>query len=104
MDNHYKRLVGFSVLSSIFSAGFQLSQSRRGTIFQNPSAAEVAAGSVGQDVSQLGAQITRKNLNIQPTIKVPVGYKFNVSVNPDILFEGPYGACYTPASIVGKTR
>jgi len=29
-------------------------------------------------------------LNVQPTIKVPVGYKFTVRVNRDILFEEPY--------------
>jgi type IV secretion system protein TrbI len=92
VDNHYKRLVGLSVLSSLFSAGFQLSQARSGTILQYPSPAEIAAGAVGQEVSQTGAQITRKNLNIQPTIKVPVGYKFNVRVNRDILFDLPYEA------------
>jgi len=40
--------------------------------------------------SQTGAQITRRNLNVQPTIKVPAGYKFTVRVNRDILFEAPY--------------
>src|SRR5439155_7832111 len=90
VDNHYERLIGFSVLSSIFSAGFQLSQSRRGSILQNPSAAEVAASSVGQSVSQVGAEITRKNLTVEPTIKVPVGYKFNVRVNRDMLFDSTY--------------
>src|SRR5262245_9681953 len=42
VDNHYTRVIGFTVLSSMFSAGFQLSQSRRSSVFQNPSAAEVA--------------------------------------------------------------
>jgi type IV secretion system protein TrbI len=96
VDNHYKRLIGFSVLSSLFSAGFQLSQPRRGTILQYPTAAEIAAGSVGQEVSQTGAQITRKNLNIQPTIKVPIGYKFNVRVNRDMLFDSPYDPGQAP--------
>ena len=41
-------------------------------------------------VQELGAQITRRNLNIQPTVKIPVGYKFNVRVNRDILFDSPY--------------
>jgi type IV secretion system protein VirB10 len=90
VDNHYSRLIGFTLLSSVFSAGFQLSQSRRGTVLQNPNVGEIAAGAVGQEVSQVGAQITRKNLDVQPTIKIPVGYKFNVRVNRDILFEGPY--------------
>jgi len=34
--------------------------------------------------------VTRRNLNIQPTIKVPIGYRFNVRVNRDLLFEAPY--------------
>jgi type IV secretion system protein VirB10 len=90
VDNHYSRLIGFTLLSSAFSAGFQLSQSRRGTVLQNPNVGEIAAGAVGQEVSQVGAQVTRKNLDVQPTIKIPVGYKFNVRVNRDILFDGPY--------------
>ena len=102
VDNHYKRLVGLSVLSSVFSAGFQLSQSKRGSILQYPSPAEIAASSVGQEVSQVGAQIARKNLNIQPTIKVPVGYKFNVRVNRDILFDSPYESQQTTRSLVRK--
>lgn len=92
VDNHYKRLIGFALLSSVFTAGFQLSQSRGGSVLQYPSPAEIAAGSAGQEVSQTGSQIIRKNLNIQPTIKVPVGYKFNVRVNRDILFDSPYEA------------
>ena len=41
-------------------------------------------------MSQTGAMITRRNLNVQPTVKVPVGYKFTVRVNRDILFDAPY--------------
>jgi type IV secretion system protein VirB10 len=90
VDNHYKRLIGFTTLSSLFSAGFQLSQTRTRSVLQNPSVGEIAAGAVGQEVTQTGGQITRRNLNIQPTIKIPVGYKFNVRVNHDILFDSPY--------------
>ena len=45
---------------------------------------------MGQQLSELGSEVTRKNLSIQPTIKIPVGYRFNVRVNKDILFEAPY--------------
>jgi type IV secretory pathway VirB10-like protein len=27
---------------------------------------------------------------VQPTIKIGIGYRFNVRVNRDILFEAPY--------------
>jgi len=90
VDNHYKRLIGFTVLSSLFSAGFQLSQTHSGSILRNPSAGETAAGAVGQEVSQLGNEVTRRNLNVQPTIKIPLGYRFNVRVDRDVVFDGPY--------------
>lgn len=90
VDNHYDRLIGFAALTSGFTAAFQLSQSRRGTVLGYPSAGEVAGSAVGRELSQLGAQITRRNLNVQPTIKVPVGYRFNVRVNRDIVLGTDY--------------
>jgi type IV secretory pathway VirB10-like protein len=96
VDNHYKRVVGFAALTSLFSAGFALSQSRSGSILQYPSVGETVGGAVGTEVTQLGTEITRRNLNVQPTIKIPAGYRFNVRVNRDILFEGPYQPA-TPA-------
>jgi type IV secretory pathway VirB10-like protein len=92
VDNHYKRLVGFGLLTSAFSAAFQLSQSRRGSVLGYPSASETAGSAIGGQISQLGADVTRRNLNIQPTVKVPVGYRFNVRVNRDIVFDAPYRA------------
>lgn len=90
VDKHYKRLLGFGLMTSLFSASFQLSQSRRGGLLGYPSATEITGSAVGRELSQLGADVTRRNLNIQPTIKVPIGYRFNVRVNRDILFDGPY--------------
>ena len=33
--------------------------------------------------------MTRRNMNVQPTIKVPVGYNFTVRVNRDICSRRP---------------
>jgi hypothetical protein len=30
-----------------------------------------------QQLGELGAEVTRRNLNVQPTIKIRVGYRFN---------------------------
>jgi type IV secretion system protein VirB10 len=90
VDRHYKRLIGFAVLTSVFAAASDLAQSRNRTLLTYPSPGEVAGSAVGREVSEVGAQITRRNLNVQPTIKVPIGYRFNVRVNRDILFDGPY--------------
>jgi len=32
----------------------------------------------------------RRQMNVQPTIQIRPGYRFNVLVNKDLIFEGPY--------------
>jgi type IV secretion system protein TrbI len=90
VDHHYLRIVGFSVLTSMFTAAFDISQRTSQSALTYPTPAQTAGSAVGQELSQTGAQITRRNLNVQPTIKVPAGYKFVVRVNRDILFDTPY--------------
>ena len=90
VDHHYKRLLGFAALTSMFNAGFAMSQPQGQSILAYPSASQLAAGGAAKDMSEFGAEITRKNLNTQPTIKVPIGYKFTVRVNRDMLFDAPY--------------
>ena len=90
VDNHYKRLIGGVVLSSLFAAGIQVSQNRSQTALQYPSTGQVVGAAVGQQAGELGEQITNRNLNIQPSIKIRAGEIFSVSVKKDIVFPGPY--------------
>lgn len=90
VDRHYKRLVGFAVLTSLFAAASEIAQNQNRSLLTYPSPAQVAGSAAGQQAADLGAQITRRNLNVQPTIKIPTGYRFNVRVNRDILFDGAY--------------
>jgi type IV secretory pathway VirB10-like protein len=93
-DNHIKRLVGGVLLSSIFAAGIQISQNHSGTnsTLTYPSTTQIASSAVGQQAGQLGEQITSRNLNVQPTLKIRPGEPFYVSVQKSMLFSGPYQA------------
>jgi type IV secretion system protein VirB10 len=90
VDTHYVRIVGFGLLTSILGAAAQLSQNQNSSVLAYPSNGQIAASAVGQQMATLGAETTRRNLNVQPTIRIPVGYRFNVRVNRDLAFEGPY--------------
>ena len=90
VDNHYVRIFGFGLVTSVFGAAAQLSQSHSGSVLAYPSTGEIAASAAGQQMATLGAETTRRNLNVQATIKIPPGYRFNVRVNRDLAFEGPY--------------
>jgi type IV secretion system protein TrbI len=91
VDNHYKRLVGMALLTSLFAAGIEISQRRdNNSVLTTPTAGQTATAAVGQQLGELGVEVTRRNLNVQPTIKIPIGYRFNVRVNRDMLFDAPY--------------
>ena len=90
VDNHYKRLAGFAFLTSVFTAGIELSQRHNTSLLTTPTVGQTASSAVGQQLGELGTEVTRKNLSIQPTIKIAIGYRFNIRVNRDILFEAPY--------------
>ena len=106
VDHHYKRLIGFSALTSMFTAAFAISQRANQSVLAYPSPGQAASQAVGQELSETGAQMTRRNLDVQPTIKVRAGYQFTVRVNRDILFDAPYEPMQgeTPGALAAKTK
>jgi type IV secretion system protein VirB10 len=94
VDNHYGKIFGAALLTSILAAGLELAQpqSETSSIFQQPSAGQVLGQAVGQQLSQTASSIINKNLNIPPTLYVAKGYPFIVFVDRDIVLPGPYRA------------
>ena len=91
VNNHYGRLIGFSVMTSLFSAGYQITQrSNQSSLNGQPSASQAAASAVAPQPLQLRIEEAAKNLQIQPTITIRAGYKFNVKVERDIIFPQAY--------------
>jgi len=83
VDNHYLRLLGGVVFSSVLGASAQLAS---GPNFQtvNPEFGQLAIQGAARNTNEAGQEITRRNLNVQPTIEVRPGYRFNIFVNKDI--------------------
>jgi type IV secretion system protein VirB10 len=91
VDNHFVRLVSMALMLSAFTAGVEMSQPQTNSASGVLSPSAEATQALGQQFGQLGMEVTRKNLNIQPTVKIRAGYRFNVRVNRDIAFAEPYG-------------
>ncbi len=91
VDNHTGRLFQGAILLSIIGAGAQLSQPRQtSTSSSAPTVGEVIAGSVGEQVANLGTQVVQRQLNVAPNLRVPTGYQFNIIVDHDVVFAAPY--------------
>lgn len=87
VNNHYFRLITGVVLGSILGAGAQVAQGSNHTV--DPSFGQLAVEGVAQNINEAGQQITRKNLNIQPTLEISPGQRFNIFVTKDLILE-PY--------------
>ena len=42
-------------------------------------------------MGQTSLQLLQKNLNIKPTLEIRPGYRFNLVVTKDLVFQEPYG-------------
>jgi type IV secretion system protein VirB10 len=90
-NNHLGKIFTSAILVSVFGAAAQLSQPS-GNAFQSYSPVQTAAGAVGQQTSQLGAEFARKGLSIAPTEQVRAGYSFGIFLVKDIAFAKPWVA------------
>jgi type IV secretory pathway VirB10-like protein len=86
VNNHFMKIYGNAVLLSLVGAGFQMSQ-RNSNAQSTPE--QIIAAQLGVNMGNLSNEILRKQIQIQPTIEIRPGYRFNVMVNRDMILE-PY--------------
>ena len=91
VDNHYWRVFGSATLLSIISAVALYTQNDSGG--QNTggiSPRDELTAELGRSWSEVGQEMARRNLQIQPTIEIRPGNRLNVMVNRDLIMV-PYG-------------
>ena len=88
VNNHYTKIFGSAILLSLVGAGYQLSQPQP-RVGDALSSRDIVAAQMGQQLSQVSGEMMRRNMQIQPTIEIRPGYRFNVMVNRDMILE-PY--------------
>ncbi|HEX4960904.1 MAG TPA: TrbI/VirB10 family protein [Thermoanaerobaculia bacterium] len=91
VDSHLPRLFTTAFLLSVISAGAQLSQAPAGSDLRgNPTASEIAAGALGQELGQVSSGLLRRGLDVRPSLRLAAGTPFNVQVASDLEFPRPY--------------
>ncbi|CAG37884.1 TrbI/VirB10 family protein [Desulfotalea psychrophila] len=96
VDNHYAKIFGNAIVMSLITGGSAYAidslndngnnddRNRRITIQSELGTA------VATQLSQTGLALLQRNMNIAPTIKIRPGYRFNVMVVKDMVFDEPY--------------
>lgn len=90
VDNHWRRVFGNALLLSAIGAGGQLSQPQQASVLAPPSAGQIAAGALGQELSNVALEVLRRGMDVAPTLTIRPGQPFNVFLNGDVVFDRPY--------------
>ena len=90
-NRHLGRTFGSALLLSVFTAAAQLSQpnSFSGAL-RAPTAQEIAAGALGQQVNTTADALIERELRIPPTLVLRPGTTCQVVVTTDLVFPGPF--------------
>ncbi|MFP3688106.1 MULTISPECIES: TrbI/VirB10 family protein [Burkholderia] len=87
VDWHWGRVLAGAALSTMLGVGSELAVSNQGSANGNT---VIALRDSSQDTAnQVGQEITRRDLSIQPTLTVRPGFQVNVMVNKDLVLR-PY--------------
>jgi type IV secretion system protein TrbI len=97
VDFHWRRLFGAAVLSTVIAAGAELANPAQQTT-GNGTVVIASRQSLQDSITDVGQQITRKNLEIQPTITIRPGFPIRIIVNRDLVLR-PYGGNETMAGV-----
>jgi len=90
VDNHYLRTFGSAALIALIGTGIDMSMPESSTLATQDTASDAARRNFAETFGRVAEQTISKNLNVQPTIKIRPGYRFNVLVDQDIIFPGVY--------------
>ena len=97
-DNHWGKLLAGAALSTLLGVGSELGSQNSGLGGTGQQTIVVATSRGAEDsVNQVGQQLTRRNLNIQPTLTVRPGFPVRVIVNKDLVLR-PYGVAIASRS------
>jgi type IV secretory pathway VirB10-like protein len=87
VDWHWSRILAGAALSTLLGVSSELSVSNEGNI--NGNTVLALRDSAQDTANQVGQEITRRNLSVQPTLTVRPGFQVNVMVNKDLVLR-PY--------------
>jgi type IV secretory pathway VirB10-like protein len=84
VDTHFWKMFGNALMLSVFSAGVQISQGGQNSGTDGLTPQQTIAAGLGQQLGELGEELTRRNSRIQPTLEIRPGYRFTVMVTKDM--------------------
>jgi len=88
VNNHFGRVFGAAVMISVVSTAASLSQENTGRTQAENRVRETLGRSLGEQLSTVATDFLKKFSDVEPTLEIRPGYRFNVLVRRDMIFPG----------------
>lgn len=99
VNNHYLRIFGSATIMSLIGGGMAYTVDSMGGSSNNqtgnnntPSLRDEMGTALAAQLGQASLQLLQQNVNIKPTLEIRPGYRFNIVLVKDLVFEAPYKA------------
>lgn len=90
VNNHYLRTFGSAVIIALIGTGIDMAVPQSSTLATQDTASDAARRNFAETFGRVADRTIQRNMDVQPTLQIRPGYKFNVLVDQDIVFPGQY--------------
>ncbi|NTH16624.1 IncP-type conjugal transfer protein TrbI [Agrobacterium rhizogenes] len=90
VNNHYFKTFGSAILVALIGTGIDMAVPQSSTLATQDTASDAARRNFAETFGRVAERTIDRNLDVQPTLEIRPGYKFNVLVDQDIIFPGEY--------------
>jgi type IV secretion system protein VirB10 len=90
VNNHYVRTFGSAVLIALIGTGIDMAVPQSSTLATQDTASDAARRNFAETFGRVTDRTIQRNMDVQPTLEIRPGYKFNVLVDQDIVLHGAY--------------
>lgn len=88
VNRHYLRTFGSAVLLAVIGTGIDMALPESSTLATQDTASDAARRNFAETFGRVAERAINKNFDVQPTLRVRPGYKFNILVDQDVVFPG----------------
>jgi type IV secretion system protein TrbI len=90
VNNHYLKTFGSAVMIALIGTGIDMAVPESSTLATQDTASDAARRNFSETFGRVVDRTIQRNMDVQPTLQIRPGYKFNVLVDQDIIFPGQY--------------
>ena len=90
VDRHWFRTFGSAALLAVIGTGVDMAVPENSTLSNQTTASDAARRNFAEVFGRVAERTISKNLDVQPTLEIRPGYRFNVLVDRDLVLPGNY--------------